>query len=428
MKKIKIAIIDDGLCADKLSTPVMAYAVVDGSVVGDAGQNEIQESSHGTFCAKIIEKYCPSSVEFVSIRVLKETGLGVLDDLVTALKWCLDRDISIINLSNGISWFEDIRPLYDVCHALTKSGVRIVAAQNNRRTGTYPADFPFVIGVESTDALYAPSLMQSNVYTKSDHKILYKDKDKITQVCNSYACAFATAQFAAIALGAKKTFSSHTTLNCRLSDNAVQWLDNRIEVDAYIRRAEACACQLPFEKQYDVVIDRKGSFGDLENKLDNIRSVIGFVTLPDGFKNTCEQNGILYWDDNYDFGKKKRRTYDVPVIYIKTSDTPRDLEEIQDLDRAFRKEQYVPAVVSDIKDACFYGFIYASAGQMTKKLFAAERYLQPDIVFIVSQTGGIKLKYDIAVEKKENTYVLSYEGKTERTENLFSALKRILSA
>lgn len=150
---MNIAIIDDGINIDqflKHGKEVMYFYINEDSQVisikKDAAANE--NSSHGTICAEILYSYAESfKLTIIKISMDKDS-LGNIDDLICALSWCESNNIDLINLSIGTSTFSDFLKIEKSVKSLTKSGIIIVAANNNNGQITYPAYLPNVIGVK----------------------------------------------------------------------------------------------------------------------------------------------------------------------------------------------------------------------------------------------------------------------------------------
>lgn len=190
---MRVAIIDDGINTTVIKTKVKRINV-------DSDNNCIISSdSHATICAKIIEKHLCLDL-FYDIKFINSDGVSSIEELCCALKKCLSIEVDIINISNGIElYYEDMphyKKLYDLCRELKNKGVTIYAAQSNTGRKTIPAHFPFVISVEQIslkdNALYYP-YRHSDIYLNGRHALIINGERLITEKCNSYACAYATA-------------------------------------------------------------------------------------------------------------------------------------------------------------------------------------------------------------------------------------------
>jgi len=140
-----IAFIDDGINPDSVpeGVPFGSFAVDGGEVIDDAPMREV---SHGTTCYEIFRDRVRASYHLTSLKVLDNTtGVGTNNALVTALRWCADQDIDLINMSMGTRQYSDFPHIVDAVNRLQNSV--IVAACSNSNTLTFPACLPTVIGV-----------------------------------------------------------------------------------------------------------------------------------------------------------------------------------------------------------------------------------------------------------------------------------------
>lgn len=433
MKKLIIAIIDDGICEKEIASLVQMYSVSGCTIIQD-DSSVIPASSHGTICAKIIKKYC-HYVEFISIRVLNNHGIGNIDDLIIALEWCSQNIVDIINLSIGVTQFFDLRPLYDKYLSLINKGVRIVAAQKNKDVCTYPADFPFVISVEQPRAFRSKTLRKSNIYIRGNHRVFINSQKIITERCNSYACAYVTGLLARKILKTDNPQAQLKHIHYCLSDNSVQWLNNIIEINKL--------CDLRYKlhnrpnaltnaMKYDVILRKKSDFSKISDCLFFIRSIICFDKISSKQKHLCCQNHILLWQKHdLPFDLFVSYTPSVPIIQVILSSIKKQYWIIKELEYRFRKEKYSVAAISDAVDSCMYGFFYANRNHIKAMLSYLERYVMPDVIFIVTDTiDNIKVIFDINVIQVGDAFIISYG--TEKAwfnslDELFSSLVLILT-
>lgn len=197
---MRVGLIDDGVYVDNEIEKNIRFT---GEILPE-GKEVIEQItkntpySHGTICAKIMIKQF-FDIEIFSIKILKEETLTAnIDQLAIAIKWCIDNEISLINLSlgsvNSIE-FEKIERI--MWHAHTK-GIIIVAAFNNNNTFTMPASLPFVIGVKSSKRRKSKikkvkkSLVGESIIESSRYSIIIENKEYITPKCNSFAAPAVT--------------------------------------------------------------------------------------------------------------------------------------------------------------------------------------------------------------------------------------------
>mgnify|MGYP005942907619 CR=1 FL=1 len=80
--------------------------------------------------------------EYSLDEISEELFISILDYL------CHNEHFDILNLSLGISAVSQYNRLEQVCKKISDNGTLIVASFNNFGTVTYPAAFPFVLGVD----------------------------------------------------------------------------------------------------------------------------------------------------------------------------------------------------------------------------------------------------------------------------------------
>lgn len=209
-----VAVIDDGVYSLDFKIPVDNYELQGDNFIKVKTTNHINRFSHGTICAKIIEKY--GEVEkIISIKILDDNDLGDVSRLIDALVFCSKLNIDIINISAGAeSYFEyskEFVELYKICQMLYEGNVIIISAQSNNPSISIPAAFPTVLSVEQihiTDNLTIYGFRQSDIYTSGDVSISICGKAFTPEKCNSYACSFATAFFS-LRTSPMKTVNKH---------------------------------------------------------------------------------------------------------------------------------------------------------------------------------------------------------------------------
>lgn len=154
---VKVAILDTGVETDH-----PAFAREDGStaissaneVVGKGRQLSCQPSTngdpvgHGTACAGIIHELAPEA-ELHSMRVIGGDASGTLEQLAYGLKWAIEQDMDVINLSLGSVQKRLVGHLHDLVDKAYFKGQILVAAANNYSKVSYPAHFASLIAVDN---------------------------------------------------------------------------------------------------------------------------------------------------------------------------------------------------------------------------------------------------------------------------------------
>jgi len=194
---LKIAVIDDGISTNKF-TKLEFNMEIDNNCRVIEYCDKVQDNSHGTICAMIIKKYAPDA-SLGSIKILQtNTKRGYVNQLKKAIEWCIQNDISLINISLGSTQSYDYLILNEcVENAYYHYGIIIVAALSNKHVASYPASFKSVIGVETHELLRGDMYYMKknciegvNAIASSMHSI----KNHISEVCNSYAAPLITAK------------------------------------------------------------------------------------------------------------------------------------------------------------------------------------------------------------------------------------------
>ncbi|AUM88833.1 peptidase [Clostridium botulinum] len=199
--QINVAIIDDGVNEKLYNTGVLKYniEITPNLMIRERKKYDKYKSSHGTTCAAIIKKYLPYSV-LSSIKILNDKCEGSVEQLSLALKLCADKEINLINLSLGSTYFDDFKILKESLEYCYKKGVIIVAAISNENTYTYPASLTNIIGVkcdkkgrikEGKYIYIENSLDGVNIISTGSHNIKnFKGINGITNNCNSFVVPF----------------------------------------------------------------------------------------------------------------------------------------------------------------------------------------------------------------------------------------------
>lgn len=148
--KIKVAILDTGI--DKTHEYLKDNII--GGISFEPDDKYIlisddyeDDNGHGTACASIIKKEF-KDVEIFAIKVLNKDGKSNIQILEEALKYLLDKDIKIINLSLSVIESEGVEDLKIICDKLTSQGKIIVCSLANGYEESFPAIFENVIGVK----------------------------------------------------------------------------------------------------------------------------------------------------------------------------------------------------------------------------------------------------------------------------------------
>lgn len=151
-KGVKVAVVDSGVDAD--------HPVIDGRVAGymaisvaPNGDLEFDDSphedmsGHGTACAGIVLGIAPEC-DLYSVRVMGRKG-GKGSALVAGLRWVIEHEMQVANLSLGTTMRDFLGTLHEVTDEAYFRHVVLVTAANNFPTPSFPCEFASVVSVAS---------------------------------------------------------------------------------------------------------------------------------------------------------------------------------------------------------------------------------------------------------------------------------------
>ena len=165
----------------------------------------ISKITHGGICfLELANRLKKCNVELFSINVIPSSERrGDITNLICALQWCINNDVSLINMSIGTTNYFDFTLLEPLFIKLYQQGKIVIAAHSNNYVFSYPANSPYAIGVrfDNSDSL------KKNSYYLAHNKITNEEviysKDKINYIkqfvniedeCNSFAVPILSAQ------------------------------------------------------------------------------------------------------------------------------------------------------------------------------------------------------------------------------------------
>lgn len=154
-KGVRIAFLDSGI---DQSHPAFANASIETYRVvrrgpGPHGIRCIPDEGgdpvgHGTACAGILHQIAPDA-ELISVQVLGRDASGAMDQLLTGLAWSIEQSFDVINLSLGTVQRTQIARLHDLIDRAYYKNKLIVAAANNHKQISFPANFAALLAVDS---------------------------------------------------------------------------------------------------------------------------------------------------------------------------------------------------------------------------------------------------------------------------------------
>jgi subtilisin len=153
-KGIKVAVIDSGIDASHpaVGKPVAGYVAIKEGPQGFLYDAEPHGDScgHGTACAGLIRAIAPDC-DLYSIKVLGTGFFGRGAMFIAGLRWAIENDIHVCNLSVGTTK----QGFFGILHELTDLAyfrkVILVASPNNVPAPSFPSVYSSVISVASHD-------------------------------------------------------------------------------------------------------------------------------------------------------------------------------------------------------------------------------------------------------------------------------------
>lgn len=145
---IKAALIDDGVneVIDSVFTAINRCYVEKGRLYQGSAV-PVPPLSHGTICAAVIASK-ETDIELLDIRIF-ENGIAEIEDLITALEYCMSYGVQVINLSCGTLNYLEYKKVERTLYKLRRRNVMIVSAFSNQRLVSFPAGCQGVFGVRA---------------------------------------------------------------------------------------------------------------------------------------------------------------------------------------------------------------------------------------------------------------------------------------
>ena len=418
LDKVKIAVIDNGVVEKVLRHPLEYRVYIDDTncCVIDNEHMDLLGFIHGTICAMIIVNNF-SECMLSSVKILNDDGIGKVDKLKIALDWCYQNNIFLVNLSLGVTHFQDRTSIRDVINHYANRGMVIVAASANDGYKTYPASFSNVIGIAAGDVFKIDINLQKHIgvdfIVPSDHEIVLRGNPFKVGNSNSYAAPYVTAMIGKYF--EKKSYSNVYTIRRELSSKEdFVYYPDWIEIAWVSKRCEQSREEYYFEEVS----------GELEGCLSVIDTII--VNNKEEFKKYCKldkhmvylgQEPIEYRTlDRYFWCRKQRvkqivgsrkreAEIGIPVIICKFSENQDSIYWLSELRKYFAKDGYNMFTVSSKVESVLYDLEFLPEELCNKSnredvynfLYWQTYYCQSDALLM-----GIddKKEYDINVLEK----------------------------
>lgn len=155
-EKVKVAIIDSGI--NKNHEDLFGRVVKEFNAI-DQEEPIVDEFGHGTAIAGIIGARhdrvgivgVAPNVDLYDVKVLNEFGKGDVKDFITAIDWCIEQEVDIINISFGYQT-ENTNLKNAIDRAVDEGIIIVAAAGNTYGFGVdYPAKYENVLSISSVN-------------------------------------------------------------------------------------------------------------------------------------------------------------------------------------------------------------------------------------------------------------------------------------
>ncbi|HEY0737386.1 MAG TPA: S8 family serine peptidase [Herpetosiphonaceae bacterium] len=198
---VRVAVIDSGIDADHpaIGGRVAGYVAISQGAEGLSYNTEPHGDvfGHGNACAGIIRSLAPDC-ELYSIRVLGPglSGQGAI--FAAALRWAIEHEMHVCNLSLGTTRKDFFALLHELADQAYFRNVLLVTAANNMPIPSYPAMYASVISVAAHE-LKDPHLFYCNPHPPVefgapgiDVEVAWQRGGRITATGNSFAAPHIT--------------------------------------------------------------------------------------------------------------------------------------------------------------------------------------------------------------------------------------------
>lgn len=145
-RTIRVAVIDDGIheSMDFVFATINRCYVEKGRLYQGTVM-PVLPLSHGTICAAVIASI-ETDIELFDIRIF-ENGSAEMENLVTALEYCISCGVQVINLSCGTLNYLEYKKVERTLYKLRRRNIMVVSAFSNQGIMSFPASCRGVFGV-----------------------------------------------------------------------------------------------------------------------------------------------------------------------------------------------------------------------------------------------------------------------------------------
>ena len=386
---VKIAIIDDGVVH---SFPKCLFLVAKN---GQVQQEKLSSStlSHATYCARIITQNI-SDYELISISIFNENEHGEDAHLISALKWCINQQFGVINISCGYLGFFQNEEINALCYELHSHGTKVFSAYCNIDAYSCPAALPYVYGVvESKWKSSSGFLGQADINLECEITLNDQYGTEVISSCNSFACAKAVNLYVKdTSLTLLKPYIKTKIGLYQLSFlyNKVTWNGfehvnrNRKDITLIVPSNEIAAF----------------SVSKALTRYSSIFCII-FLTprIPDWLDIQCRENSIRYWDESimdiYPSSDTDASEISAPIILCAKYGA---MKAAASLTRIFKENQYNVLLCSETDYDLTSDFWITRSSSQVISLY---HETNPDII-IVSADSDKFIDADIYIEWNRN--------------------------
>lgn len=417
---VKVVIIDDGIWDTPIQSQVTHYYVNNNQVL--ACDMKINSITHGTLCARLLEKEC-GLIKIVSIKVLNKNGTSTVKKLETALRWCyMQDDIVLINMSLGFPAMGEYANVKCLCEKLHDKGIIMVAAQGNQLGEvSVPAEFQCVISAQTYEKKKIDKI-ETNCNVKMHCKYIEKT--------NSFACAQLSGE---IVKEIKKNKLKTEKIISRKIDNEfpvndytmlenIYFADQNGVISDYVGKL-VIETLLDCEEKIIIVFKTnvKKSFRIISDNCTKIKGIISYNKLPLFVRSFCKYKKIpihhVSRREKIDV-KNLLNIQDIVFINYKEEVLDKKIENVIYIKNYFSNKNYKVEVVTDVEYGEFYGFVSIYSGTI-----GINRIKKSDIVIYMCNYESDE-KFDIDISRK-GTFLLSWDGISYEEKNISSLCKLI---
>ncbi len=149
-RAVRIAVVDSGVHADHPHIDARqlepGIAILADGTIETAPDAALDRLGHGTAVTAAIQERAPEAV-CLPIRVFRDSLKTSAAALVTAIRWAIEREVDIVNLSLGSPNVAHREVFARVAAEALEAGILIIAAYEANDAPCYPGALPQVLGV-----------------------------------------------------------------------------------------------------------------------------------------------------------------------------------------------------------------------------------------------------------------------------------------